>query len=243
MTDADKYAGKTAAELLEILNAKDEFTGKQAEEIGTLRTAVKRLDEQAKAAAARVETGSARKEQYRTLDKALADEVIMDTQKGLGKVMDMTKSEAVNEAEQRVFAKLAQKQTYDNQIAAFMRDKPVLQKWSDVFSVAGAQIFNANPNASLTDILAEAKKATEQWLVDKGIKPEDEEAKLNRVKAGVTTSGGAGSRDTEGTRGRKEESEERSFKSTGDTDKDSILQAIGEIKGWKEKRQLPPRSR
>lgn len=243
MVDTSKYEGKTAAELIEMLRAQEEFQGKQAGLIGELRAANRALDAQAKAGVKPVESGTTRKDQFRTVDLTAeeADQAILNPRKGLGEVLGKTREAAVEEAEQRVMAKIAQKQQLDAQVDAFMRNNPVLQKWQDVFSVAGAQIFNANPNAPLGEILEAAKKSTLEWLQQKGIKAEDDSTKIDRVKAGITTSGGAGNRDTAADRGNDDRSAARA--STDDADRDNILGAISEIKTWKEKRMLPPRSR
>lgn len=243
MVDTSKYEGKTAAELVEMLKAQEKFQGEQATVIGELRGAVRNLNSKAEDDARRKAADSGpRTNEYRPIvNKTEAERVILDPEKGLNEALGKTRESAVEEAERRVYTRLDQKAKMDAQIDKYMTDNPVLGKWKDVFSVAGANVYQQNPNATLPEILDGAKKATLAWLDEKGIKAEDEHSRLERVRPGITTSGGSGNRDTEGTR-RAEGVETTRTASTGKPEDDNILNAISEIKTWREKRITPPRS-
>ena len=237
MTDnsvPEKYEGKSAAELIEMLKSQESFIGEQGRELGNLRRA---LGELQRSQAPREETGTPKD---RFIPKAVADEAILRPEIGLRKVADIAKEEAIQEAERRIEAKMANQVAIERYIAA----NPVLEKWRDVFSIAGTHIWNANPELrdNLPALLEATKKATLQWVASKGFKVE-KDTDRDRVRAGVTTSGGMAGGDRDTSSGEPEDRDTTRPATTGDDQKDAILAAMQELKDFRSKRMHLSRGR
>jgi len=207
----EKFRGKSAAEIARAYEELESKLGQMGAELGQLRAMV------------------AQREQSRPSDyvdrrwSELADKLLVDPESAVAKLAEELKREVLTEAYRVSSAQMSARE----QLEAFFRANPDLDKFREVVAVIGERIYQSNPHLPFSEVLKMTAEESRRYLASL-------QARLADVKgakrAAATTSGGTA----------RESAPERAPE-TPRKEEDEVMAAIRELHEFRAKRRQPPR--
>lgn len=214
----EKYRGKTAAEIARMHMELETKLGQMGQELGQLRAMVQHVQQP--------------REQASVSDYAerrwseVADELLVNPEKAVRRLADEIRREVLTEAYKVSTSQLSARE----QLEAFFRANPDLDKFREVVAVIGERVYQSNPHLPFSEVLRLTADEARRYIASL-------KARLTDVKdakrAAATTPGSSSTRTESGAPAGAEPS--------AGGRQDEVLEAIRELHDWRKKRMTPPR--
>lgn len=206
----EKFRGKSVAEIVRAYEALESKLGQMGNEIGQLRAAL------------------SQREQPRVSDyvdrrwSELADKLFVEPENAIHTLAEEVKREVLREAATLTGTQMSVRE----QLEAFFRANPDLDRFREVVSVIGERIYQSNPHLPFSEVLRMTADESRRYIASLKARLSDDNKEAKRAAA--TTSGG----------GARESVPEGQAPGAGGPN-DPVMEAIRELQEWRKPRLTP----
>jgi hypothetical protein len=208
----EKFRGKSAAEIARAYEELESKLGQMGAELGQLRAELSARE-------------PSRPSEY--VDRRwseLADTLLVEPEKAVARLAEELKREVLQEAYRVTSTQMSARE----QLEAFFRANPDLDRFREIVSVIGERIYQANPRLPFSEVLRQTAEESRRYIASLQQRLADVKG---AKRAAATTGGGGMARETAPSSSPEPPRAEA---------EDEVMAAIRELHEYRAKRRQPP---